>query len=175
MSSFCPFLVLFQNGWGAVIVCIIYTTGYKTPLCHSPESTYRCGCIVYKHMYCNKIILRAWLPNDHFWDILRILRKLSLLWVHMVWKRRPPDFLLAQGTYSSFRSQSFESKLPSISSLHCGSSVSQVLDFADRYCLFSEYFGWIHEHPSRIIFLFIHHHLIFSLLFPNKCLAYLCM
>lgn len=65
MFSFCPFFTPFYSKmvWGTVIVCIIYTTGYKTPLCHSPESTYRCGCTVYKHMYCNKIILRAWLPH----------------------------------------------------------------------------------------------------------------
>lgn len=82
---FCLFVFFYsKNGWGAVIVCIIYTTGYKTPLCHSPESTYRCGCTVYKHMYCNKIILRAWLPNDHCWDILSPVRKLSPLSSHDV-------------------------------------------------------------------------------------------
>lgn len=76
--------------WGAVIVCIIYTTGYKTPLCHSPESTYRCGCTVYQHMYCNKISFACMAPN---WSLetSRERRRKSLLWVHETWKRRPPE------------------------------------------------------------------------------------
>lgn len=159
MSSFCPFLVFFQNGWGAVIVCIIYTTGYKTPLCHSPESTYRCGCTEYKHMYCNKIISRAWLLNDRFWDIPRIWRKLSLLWVHT-------DFLLTHGTYSSFRSQSFERKLPSIPVLAlgqlsqpgirlCRPSLSQsVSTLADFQTSIKAYFSVLHL-PSPDLFSFV--------------------
>lgn len=58
---FCSFL--FQNVRGAVIVCVIYTTGYKTPLCHSPESTYRCCCTVYQHMYCSKISFACMAPG----------------------------------------------------------------------------------------------------------------
>lgn len=34
-------------------------------------------------MYCNKIILRAWLPNHHFRDIPLILGKLSPLISHL--------------------------------------------------------------------------------------------
>lgn len=57
------FVFLPKNDRGAIIVCIIYTTGYKTPLCHSPESTRRCGCTVYQHMYHSKISFACTAPG----------------------------------------------------------------------------------------------------------------
>lgn len=66
---FLSFFFYSKMVWGAVIVCIIYTTGYKTPLCHSPESTYRCGCTVYQHMYCNKISFACIGSQLIAWDV----------------------------------------------------------------------------------------------------------
>lgn len=98
-------LFLFQNGRGAVIVCIIYTTGYKTPLCHSPESTYRCVCTVYQHMYCSKISFACMAPS---WSLDSGGK--SLLRV----KQRPPGSRRLRWTSSSFQWQSFRRRLPPV-------------------------------------------------------------
>lgn len=103
-------LFLFQNGRGAVIVCIIYTTGYKTPLCHSPESTYRCGCTVYQHMYCSKISFACMAPSRP----LETGGK-SLLRAHdKRVEQRPPGSRRLPWTSPSFQSQSFRRRLASV-------------------------------------------------------------
>lgn len=144
MFSFCPFFSPFYSKmvWGTVIVCIIYTTGYKTPLCHSPESTYRCGCTVYKHMYCNKIILRAWLPHGR---------------------------LLSPGLIEGTLRFWVQTKSLQISHWHNGHFVPLKQSFQEscsyrcitaaqssRYLLpvYSEYFGWFLWHPWNFTLIF---------------------
>lgn len=103
-------LFLFQNGRGAVIVCIIYTTGYKTPLCHSPESTYRCGCTVYQHMYCSKISFACMAPS---WPLETGGKSLLRAHEKRV-KQRPPGSRRLPWTSPSFESQSFRRRLASV-------------------------------------------------------------
>lgn len=161
-----------KNGRGAVIVCIIYTTGYKTPLCHSPESTYRCGCTVYKHMYCNKIILRAWLPNDTFWDFPRKLAALRSLCV----KAKASTFLT--GTVDIFfLNQSLSWQIVLIFAPQPPSQPGVCL------CQTSEPFQWVlwlisESLDPLVTFFFVVVVFVvvvyFSLSIHSKCLAYLC-
>lgn len=179
---FLSFFFYSKMVWGAVIVCIIYTTGYKTPLCHSPESTYRCGCTVYQHMYCNKISFACMAPNWSLETSCECRRK-SLLWVHETWKRRPPESFSGTTGIFSFQIVAFlaEDCHPFVS-LSCCSSVSRVLVFVGHRWLFSVYFGWSSSCHQVFVFLNLSEMtdtwFIFLTpppLYKQYCLAYLCM
>lgn len=81
-------------------------------------------------MYCNKIILRAWLPNHHFRDIPLILGTLSPLSSHGV-KTKASRFLTGTMKIFFFSNIVFQEKLSSILSFalrqlrHPGISLSR--------------------------------------------------
>lgn len=103
----------------------------------------------------------------------------SLLWVHTLWKRRPPDFLLAQWTFSSF----FKHSLSRETAVHfhiCTAAAQSAISLCWP-SLPLQWVLWLIS-PTSIRDIFFSHNSLspdyFFFLFiflHSKCLAYLCM